>query len=121
MYNYFFIFLGFLSLILGIIGVFVPVMPTTPFLIFSAFCFKRGSNKLHQWLLTLPYLGTSIREWEENHIIRLRYKIIAISCIFIGICYPIFFKDLLIQLKVIMALFGISLIIFISIQKSSKK
>jgi uncharacterized membrane protein YbaN (DUF454 family) len=68
---------GWISLGLGFIGIFLPVMPTTPFLVVSAFCFSRGSEKLHRWLLSLPHVGKPLREWEDHKVIRTKAKAMA--------------------------------------------
>lgn len=57
---------GLVSLLLGIIGILLPIMPTLPFLALSAYCFSRSSEKLHNWLLSLPYYGPLIKDWEKH-------------------------------------------------------
>jgi len=72
------IFAGFASLSLGIVGIFLPLLPTTPFLLLSAACFFKSSDKLYQWLTTHPWFGSDILFYKEFHAITLRSKIIAI-------------------------------------------
>ncbi len=57
---------GFVSLALGMIGVFLPLLPTVPFLLLSAFCFGRSSQRLHDWLLQHPRFGPPIADWREH-------------------------------------------------------
>lgn len=57
---------GMLALVLGVIGIPLPLLPTTPFLLLAAFCFARSSPRLHAWLLTHPRFGPPIRDWEER-------------------------------------------------------
>ncbi|MDR2626822.1 MAG: YbaN family protein, partial [Dysgonamonadaceae bacterium] len=59
--KYVFISFGFLSLALGILGIFLPLLPTTPFLLLSAFLFARSSQRLYNWLLNHRILGNYIR------------------------------------------------------------
>ena len=72
-----FVLAGWLCLALGIVGILLPVLPTTPFVLLAAWCFSRGSKRLHGWLLANPTLGPSIRSWEEHGMIPLRIKIVA--------------------------------------------
>ena len=65
---------GLVSLALGILGIFLPLLPTTPFVLLSAFCFSRGSQRLHDWLLAHPRLGPPILEWRDHGAISKRAK-----------------------------------------------
>ena len=68
---------GWLSLGLGVAGIFLPLLPTTPFLLLTAFCFSRGSPTLHRWLLRQPQIGPAIRDWEEKKVVPVRAKVVA--------------------------------------------
>ena len=70
--------LGFLFLGLAILGVVLPVLPGTPFLLLSAWFFARSSEKWHRWLLESEVFGPMIRNWEENRCISLRTKVVAL-------------------------------------------
>jgi uncharacterized protein len=69
---------GFVFLALGVIGIFVPLVPTTPFVLLAAACFLRSSPRLHAWLLGTRLFGPLIKEWEEHRSIPYRTKIFAI-------------------------------------------
>jgi len=67
-------YLGLFFLVLGFIGVLLPVVPTTPFILLAAFCFSKGSEKFHNWLLKNRIFGKMIQEWEEHKVISLAGK-----------------------------------------------
>ena len=71
--------LGFVFLGLATLGFILPVMPGTVFLLMSAWCFARSSEKWHRWLLESELFGPVIRNWEENRCMSLRTKVIAIT------------------------------------------
>lgn len=77
MMRVFWIALGLSALVLGIIGVLLPVLPTTPFVILAAFAFGKGSDRLRGWLVNNAIFGPMIREWEAHGAIAPRYKRIA--------------------------------------------
>ncbi len=68
------ILVGAIALILAIIGLVLPVMPTVPFVIISAYCFAKGYPKVYQWMLRNKYFGPIIRDWQERGAISRRTK-----------------------------------------------
>ena len=81
--------LGLLSLVLGVVGIFLPLLPTTPLLLLSAWCFIRSSTKLYDWLLNHPYLGKYIRNFREHRAIPLRVKVLSVAMVWLTIGYCI--------------------------------
>lgn len=71
--------LGFLALALGAVGVVLPVLPTTPFVLLAAFAFGKGSPRLRAWLEQSRLFGPAIRDWEEKGAIHPRAK--ATACV----------------------------------------
>lgn len=87
----FLIVLGSLSLALGLLGIALPLLPTTPFLLLSATCYFHGSDRLYQWLMSHPTLGPYIRSFREDKAIPLRAKIISVTMVWVTLLYCIFF------------------------------
>ena len=86
-----YITIGSISFGLGILGIFLPVLPTTPFLLLTAALYARSSDKLYLKLLNNRYLGSYIRNFREEKSIPLHAKIIAITSIWVVILYSIIF------------------------------
>ncbi len=81
---------GWLSVMLGVIGIFLPILPTTPFLLLAAACFVRSSRRVYVWLVTHPRLGPWIRDYLDGHGIPLKAKVYAIGLMWASIllsCY----------------------------------
>ena len=86
-----FLTFGHLSFFLGIAGIFLPVLPTTPFLLLAAFCYMQGSVRLHSWLTEHRILGGYLKRYMENRAMTRRDKIISISVLWAGIAASIIF------------------------------
>lgn len=69
---------GLLAFGLGVVGVFLPLLPTTPFMLLAAWCFARGSERLHDWLLSHPRFGPLIENWQRHGAIPRRVKYYAV-------------------------------------------
>lgn len=83
-YRYLWLALGSLALAVGVIGIFLPLLPTTPFLLLASFCFARGSRRFELWLLSHPRLGPPVLAWREHGAISRRVKFIAITTIMVS-------------------------------------
>ncbi len=77
--------LGFLSVGLGLIGVILPLLPTTPFILLAAWCFLKSSERTHTWIYTHPVLGKILQAWEKNRSISRPTKVLALIMIIISI------------------------------------
>lgn len=82
--------LGFMFVGLGLAGVFLPLLPTTPFLLLAAGCFARSSPAFHDWLLTHRLLGPYIRDWERDRSIPLTAKVTAVSLMAASLSWMVF-------------------------------
>ena len=93
--KYLYIIGGTLFLAIGIVGIFVPVLPTTPFLLLTAFCYMRGSKRLYVWLITHKIFGAYIYSYLTYKAVSRKTKIIAITFLWVMLCISAFFVPFL--------------------------
>ena len=103
------IIFGSLSLGLGLLGIVLPLLPTTPFLLLSATCYFHGSDRLYRWLMAHPTLGPYIRSFREDKSIPLRAKIVSVSMVWITLLYCIFFVVGAMWLRILLFLLAIGI------------
>ena len=103
------ILLGSLSLFLGLLGIALPLLPTTPFLLLSATCYFHGSDKLYRWLMTHPTLGPYIHSFREEKAIPLRVKIVSVTMVWVTLLYCIFFVVSYLWLKFLLLFLAIAI------------
>jgi uncharacterized membrane protein YbaN (DUF454 family) len=82
--------IGIAAVGLGILGIFLPLLPTTPFLLLAAACFIRSSDRLYQWLIHNKWFGSYIRNYREHKAIPLRAKVIALVLLWTTMAYSAF-------------------------------
>jgi uncharacterized membrane protein YbaN (DUF454 family) len=104
---------GTVCLGLGVAGIIVPVLPTTPFLLLASACFLRSSERLHRWLTGHRYLGSYIRTFERGQAIPLRGKAVAISLIWLSMLFSILMLDTL-SIEIVLVLIGITVTLWIA-------
>ena len=85
--KFLFAFLGSVSLVLGIMGVFLPVLPTTPFLLLAAAMYMRSSQRLYDWLMSHKHLGAYIRNFREHKALPLRVKVVSVTMVWATLLY----------------------------------
>lgn len=100
---------GHVFVVLGVIGAFLPVMPTTVFLILAASCYARSSERLYRWLLNHRLFGPVLHDWVEHRSMRARPKAIAIATILVAFAAS-FFAIPLAWVRVIHVLIGAGLV-----------
>ena len=110
--KYLYISLGFIFVVLGYIGIIVPGIPTTPFLLLSVWFFSRSSKSFENWLLNHKIFGEFIKNWQKNKGINRKSKIYAIILILLTFTITIYFKFALF-VDILLAIFGILLCLFI--------
>jgi len=104
---------GNISLALGIVGIFVPLLPTTPFLLLSATCFLRSSKRLYNWLTHHKLFGTYIRSYLKYRAISLKAKVLSILLLWIVISTTVFFFINLVWLRVLLVLIAVGVTVHI--------
>lgn len=80
---------GSISLALGIIGIVLPGLPTTPFILLAAACYAKASPRLHAWLLNHRLFGPMLRDWEANRSLTRRTKTIAVGSMLVMVSFSI--------------------------------
>lgn len=95
--------LGLLSLLLGVVGIVLPLLPTVPFLLLAAFFFGRSSERLHNWLLSHPKLGPPIEDWQSRGAINPSAKRLATISIVVvfGISLAIGLRPLILGIQAV--------------------
>lgn len=86
-----YVFAGTFFLAIGAIGVVIPVLPTTPFLLLAAACYIRGSDRLYHWMINNSIFGKFIRNYKEGRGITLRNKALTMVFLWITISYSALF------------------------------
>ena len=85
--KYLFAFIGTVSLALGIMGICLPVLPTTPFLLLSAAMYMRSSQRLYDWLMSHKHLGAYIKNFREHKALPLRVKTVSVTMVWLTLLY----------------------------------
>ncbi len=110
---------GVLALVLGILGIFLPLLPATPFLLLAAFCFARSSERFHSWLLNHPRLGPPIRDWQERGVIRTGPKLLATAMLAVSATFLFLSDKAPFAGKSSFAVFACLLLLFLWTRRSS--
>jgi uncharacterized membrane protein YbaN (DUF454 family) len=116
-----FLCFGHLFLFLAVLGIFLPLLPTTPFLLLAAFSYSKGSSRMHQWLIQQPRLGPLINDWNRYGVIRLRAKIWSTALIVPLFSYTLLFVRVGTTIKSVVAMIGCAVLCFIWSRPSNPK
>ena len=108
---------GCLSVVLGVSGIFLPVLPTTPFLLLAAACFARSSQRFYLWLVLHPRLGPWVRDYLEGQGIPRKGKVWALILMWSSISFSIWIVPLL-WVRVFMLIRAVCVTIYILKQKT---
>ena len=116
-----YLLLGHLCLVLGIIGAFLPILPTTPFLLLAAFLYSKSSSKLHNWIIGHKYLGAPLKDWQERGVIGMRAKILATTMIGLVLILRIPTLHIVLGIKIFASVVLVSVLVFIWTRPSSRE
>ena len=97
---------GTICLGLATVGIFLPILPTTPFLLLSAACYYKGSERMHRWLLGNKLFGTYIKNYKEGKGISLKGKSLTLFLLWSTICYSAFFLMNILAVQIILFTVG---------------
>jgi uncharacterized membrane protein YbaN (DUF454 family) len=106
-----FVVAGSIFLALGCVGIVLPILPTTPFLLLSAACYYKGSERMHRWMLNNRWFGNYIKNYKEGKGLSLKAKVLTLALLWIVISYSALFvvNVLIIQVILFAIAVGVSL------------
>ncbi|MBT2680950.1 YbaN family protein [Bacillus sp. ISL-35] len=107
------IIIGSLSIILGVIGIVVPLLPTTPLILLGAACYVKASDELYQKLIRNKWLGGYIRDFREKNGITLKNKILSISLMWISITATLLIVDFHFWLAAVLIIIAVTVSAYI--------
>ena len=117
-----YICVGFLAVGLGIIGAFLPVMPTVPFLLVALFCFERSSKKYHDMILNNKYFGKVLRDYYEGRGLTISIKIKAILFLSCGMGFSVYrLHNVYLRIMLVLIWVGVALHIILLKTKPKEK
>ncbi|MDU1319875.1 MAG: YbaN family protein [Clostridium botulinum] len=108
--------IGFISLGLGVIGVFLPILPTVPFLLLSSFCFIKSSKRISIWFENTNIYKKHVRSFKENKAMTLKTKLSILIPVYVMFITLFFMKDILAMRIAIVVLLVVKTIVFIKIK-----
>lgn len=114
------IIVGTSFVVLGIIGIFLPLLPTTPFLLLAAACYARSSKRFYNWLLNNRWFGNYIRNYREGKGVPLKIKVLSISFLWIAIGYSAIFALHILLGRIVLILIVIGVTVHILYIKTLK-
>jgi len=111
---------GSASLVLAVLGLFLPLLPTTPFLLLASACYVRSSERLHGWLMGNRVLGGYIRNFQERRGVPVRAKVTTVVLLWLPLLYSIYRLDLF-WLEAALVLMGLTWSVLILRMKTFKE
>jgi uncharacterized membrane protein YbaN (DUF454 family) len=112
---------GTISTAIGVVGIFVPILPTTPFLLLAAACYLRSSRKFYHWLLKNRFFGAYVRNYLQGRGMPLKLKILTILLLWVTIACSATFAVQALIIRVILALIAIGVTVHIILIKTTPR
>lgn len=97
-----FILLGFICVFLGALGMFLPILPTVPFLLLALACFAQSSRYFHEWLYHHRLFGPPLQQWQQYRVIPVRAKVVSITSMVASAIYVVFYTQSPVYMIVLM-------------------
>ena len=115
--RYLFFCLGWLSFSLGFIGVFLPLLPTVPFMLLAAYLFSKSSPKVYNWLLYRTGFGPMVTQWKEKRAIHTKHKVLTTAILALSLTF-VWISPCIFGVKIALSVFFAYLLTFIWKQKT---
>ena len=112
---------GFFFFGLGVVGIVVPLLPTTPFLLLAAACFARSSERFYRWLLGNRWFGAYVRDYREGRGIRAKVKIFSIALLWIAISSSAAFVVSNLVVRIVLVVIAVGVTVHIVSIRPSKR
>jgi len=112
---------GTLFLIIGLIGIFIPLLPTTPFLLLTAYCYTKGSDKMYTWLISNRLFGSYLNDYYVGRGLSVKSKIFTISFLWATIIFSMTFILDIIIIQIILFFVAIAVTGHIILIKTKKE
>ena len=105
--------IGWLSIVAGVIGLFLPLVPTVPLLLLAAACFARSSERFHRWLVEHDHLGPLVRDYLQGGGIPLRAKVTAIGMVWVSVPISAFFFVSILWVRVMLMVIATGITLYL--------
>ncbi|MFC1875144.1 YbaN family protein [Chloroflexota bacterium] len=115
------IIVGTIFVGLGIVGIFIPILPTTPFLLLAAACYSKGSQRFYHWLLSNRWFGAYIDNYRQKRGMPLKVKIVTVALLWLTIGVSVAFAVQSLAVKIILVLIAVGVSIHILSIKTLKQ
>jgi len=106
------VFLGTLFVVIGIVGIFLPILPTTPFMLLAAACYAKSSSRFYNWIMNNKVFGPIIREWREHRSIPRKAKYYAMVLLVLTFGSSILFFVPVFYVQLMLGVMCIGMLIF---------